>query len=217
MDDHDDKDHDDHDDDRDDDGHGRGHHSGAAEPFLTGDCSVPPPRYRRPELPCPWCGQDVPNPRRPGRPRVYCNHSCRQRAYERRKGLGVVPPPDRLIMMPNPRLQPGSRPTGYEVGHNVIGKLHALRPAAVPRPNGQRLTLCGAYAFPGRERFSPVRPRACLTCAKVARLRPSGRPVQVSSDLARMREVLDRAATDRARGQPLLTADSLLDDLLGLA
>ena len=35
---------------------------------------------------------------RPGRPRIYCKQSCRQRAHERRKGLGVLP-----LDLPNTR------------------------------------------------------------------------------------------------------------------
>ncbi|MBP2471757.1 hypothetical protein JOF53_000629 [Crossiella equi] len=33
---------------------------------------------------CAWCGRPLPDSGRIGRPRRYCGHACRQRAYERR-------------------------------------------------------------------------------------------------------------------------------------
>ncbi|MEO7370690.1 MAG: hypothetical protein ABIZ69_07505, partial [Ilumatobacteraceae bacterium] len=36
---------------------------------------------------CTWCATEFPIARRPGRPRLYCNQACRQRAYENRHGF----------------------------------------------------------------------------------------------------------------------------------
>ena len=45
--------------------------------------SHPRPTHR----PCSWCASEFVIARRPGRPRLYCNHACRQRAYEHRHGF----------------------------------------------------------------------------------------------------------------------------------
>ncbi|MFB9907018.1 hypothetical protein [Allokutzneria oryzae] len=43
---------------------------------------------RRPEARhCGWCGQRLADGEGRGRPRRYCGHSCRQRAYERRAAM----------------------------------------------------------------------------------------------------------------------------------
>jgi hypothetical protein len=36
---------------------------------------------------CGWCGLRLPHEGKVGRPRRYCNQSCRQRAYERRSAV----------------------------------------------------------------------------------------------------------------------------------
>ncbi|WP_030682521.1 MerR family transcriptional regulator [Streptomyces sp. NRRL B-1347] len=46
---------------------------------------TPPPAPPRDENPCPGCREPVPRPSR-GRPRRYCSHACRQRAYRARRG-----------------------------------------------------------------------------------------------------------------------------------
>ena len=43
----------------------------------------PRPTHR----PCAWCATEFAVVHRPGRPRLYCNHTCRQRAYELRYGI----------------------------------------------------------------------------------------------------------------------------------
>ncbi|MEZ2121358.1 hypothetical protein QWU43_03985 [Corynebacterium sp. CCM 9204] len=49
---------------------------------------------------CQWCQGPVPKQGR-GRPRKYCSHSCRQRAYEQRTRFsGTSIPPDAVIMGP---------------------------------------------------------------------------------------------------------------------
>lgn len=47
---------------------------------------------------CAWCGREIVQPTR-GRRRRYCDHSCRQRAYEQRRDLaGTSVPADALIL-----------------------------------------------------------------------------------------------------------------------
>ncbi|MCK7676495.1 hypothetical protein M0E84_00330 [Corynebacterium sp. CCM 9186] len=49
---------------------------------------------------CQWCQGPVPEQGR-GRPRKYCSHSCRQRAYEQRSRVsGTSIPADAVIMRP---------------------------------------------------------------------------------------------------------------------
>lgn len=47
---------------------------------------------------CAWCGREIVQTGS-GRRRVYCRHSCRQRAYEQRRNLaGTSIPSDSLIL-----------------------------------------------------------------------------------------------------------------------
>ena len=93
------------------------------------------------------------------------------------------------------------QPPGYERAKItlVTGKSHALRPAGIVDVRRRRLTLCGllAAAVPGR--FVPTDERACKTCARVAAIRPSARPVQVSEELAALRAVIDAVSVELSR------------------
>ena len=151
---------------------------------------------------CAWCSTEFVAAYRPGRPRIYCSDSCRQRAYERRSGLGVLPPPDRLIMsdfLPLAHLP--NRFPGYERGQvwALSGKAHAMRPAGITERGERRLTLCGLLARPVNRSFHRSAADACLTCARVERLRPSARAVRTSADLAALRYLLDLAAVEISR------------------
>lgn len=42
---------------------------------------------KEPAQRCPWCRRPVTPYAGPGRPRVYCRRSCRQRAFEQRRRL----------------------------------------------------------------------------------------------------------------------------------
>ena len=39
---------------------------------------------------CRWCGRSYESPTGPGRPRIYCRRSCRQRDYESRRRTGEL-------------------------------------------------------------------------------------------------------------------------------
>lgn len=167
---------------------------------------------------CLWCAREFVVERRPGRPRLYCRQSCRQRAYERRAGLGVVPPVDRRIMRPNPVLTGLARGVAaYERGTvwTPDGKLHAMRPAAFTDRHGRRATLCGCLAVPRGRPFAPVHPNSCETCVAVAALRPPAQPLAPSAQLAALRAYLDLVAvwlaTTAGDGQrPPTVAERLL-------
>ncbi len=129
---------------------------------------------------------------RPGRPRLYCRRSCRQRAYEHRHGFEH----HRTV-----RALPGQARgetwsgTGYE--RSISGlvaqhrKVHALRTSV--RPEGRRReTLCGLLAAPlAGQHFNTNHQRACKTCASVAAANPLRFGVVPPNELARLRAILD--------------------------
>lgn len=195
----------------------------STEPSSSRPHDQDPPRPP-PERKCAWCPNTFAVVRRPGRPRVYCSHACRQRAHERRSGLGVVPPPDRLIMQPGgPTDHLPARRLGYEGGivRYTPNRRHALRPAGRSESGERRLTLCGLLAFPVPNPYYGALGISCKTCAKVEGLRPSARPVRPSPDLAALRLLLDRAAVASSRTarskHPQRTAEEILAELLEAA
>lgn len=171
---------------------------------------------------CRWCAESFAVALRAGRPRLYCRPSCRQRAYERRRGLGVLPPSDRLAMVNGGPLKhlPQGR-AAYEQG--VMSRLgrraHALRPAGMSERGERRITLCGVLARPVPRPFWPLADNACKTCANVERLRPSARAMRTSADLAALRAILDDVGAELSRSVPpsQRTAIDLLDRLFNVA
>lgn len=151
---------------------------------------------RRPHQPapthraCSWCATEYVIVRRPGRPRLYCNHACRQRAYEHRHGFE-----HERTVRPLPGQLPGDvwSGSGYERGGLIAlhGKTHALRTSV--RPEGpRRETLCGVLARPlTGQYFTPMHPRACQTCTTVADDNPLRIGVSPSNELSRLRSLLD--------------------------
>jgi hypothetical protein len=83
----------------------------------------------------------------------------------------------------------------------LLGKVHAMRPSGPTNAFGRRLTLCGLHARPMPMRTAAGLPPSCRTCTRVARLRPPGRPANISADLALLREALDIAAVDWAHSR----------------
>ncbi len=160
--------------------------------------SAPAPTHRA----CTWCAHEFMLQRRPGRPRLYCGHACRQRAYEHRHGFLH----ERTV-----RALPGQASgdawggTGYERGGMpILGKkTHAMRTSV--RPVGRRReTLCGLLVTPITGLyFSPLHRHACRTCTLVAERRPLRHGVSLSNELARLRALIDEAAEHRA--EPAVT------------
>ena len=140
---------------------------------------------------CSWCATEFPIVRRPGRPRLYCNHACRQRAYEHRHGFEH----ERTIRaLPAQALGETWTGTGYErsltglfTGH---GRVHALRTSV--RPEGRRReTLCGLLAAPlAGQHFNALHASACSTCSSVAASNPLRFGIAPSNELARLRAML---------------------------
>jgi hypothetical protein len=139
---------------------------------------------------CTWCASEFVIARRPGRPRLYCRQSCRQRAFEHRHGFRH----QRTV-----RALPGQvggdswSGTGYERGGSIapFGKTHALRTSV--RPEGRRReTLCGLLAPPiPAQHFTAFHPRACRTCTDLAEANPLRYGISASNELARLRSLLE--------------------------
>jgi hypothetical protein len=167
---------------------------------------------------CLWCADAIVIERRPGRPRIYCGRSCRQRAYERRSGHGVIPPIERRIEAREPTnsVDPRRQRRGYERGRLsfVHGRSHALRFAGRSDLDGRRSTLCGAMASPVNGQFVGGADNSCQVCATVERIRPSHRAPQPSQDLAHLRAVLDDAGVWFDRRRTLHGAAGSVDVLL---
>ena len=150
--------------------------------------SQPHPTHRA----CSWCAAEFAVVRRPGRPRLYCNHTCRQRAYEHRHGFEH----ERTVRpLPGQALGETWTGTGYERSlSGLVGahsKVHALRTSV--RPEGRRReTLCGLLAAPlAGQHFNVLHRAACTTCSSVAASNPLRFGIAPSNELARMRAMLN--------------------------
>ena len=154
----------------------------------------PRPTHR----PCAWCATEFAIACRPGRPRLYCNHACRQRAYEHRHGFE-----HERTVRPLPAQARGETwtGTGYERSLTGLfakqGRVHALRTSV--RPEGRkRETLCGLLAPPlAGQHFNGLHRAACKTCASVAASNPLRIGISPSNELARMRAMLDEISEKR--------------------
>lgn len=186
------------------------------------------PVPRPTERACLWCRTVFPLRQGPGRKKIYCRVSCRQRAYERRRGLGVFPPPEQLITRPGgPLAHLPNRFTRYESGGmtmNFSRKVHALRPAGYAEPGERRATLCGLKKRPSGRLFNNGAPETtCQTCVKIVLQRPPARRPFPSSDLAAYRAQLDAVGMQLSEygiNNPLVRPDvsaRLLFELLAAA
>ncbi len=130
---------------------------------------------------CPMCGTPTPRTRRPGRPRVYCTNSCRQRAYRDRRRRGV-----RLLCGDG---QPCERSFGRRVEHlmRAPGDVVADRRAS----NRRAVSLCGAFVRPARDHPDPYTDfafdhvYACYTCLELTGAARPDPPMQYPWQTAR--------------------------------
>lgn len=94
---------------------------------------------------CPVCSVSVARPLRPGRRRVYCSNSCKQRAYrwrcEHRAELTTPRPPIRAQTYDKTHAM---RSDNDFVGHRT-------------EPSGRRVTVCGTFAHSSADRRGKVR------------------------------------------------------------
>ena len=170
----------------------RGANHDAAPSFLP---HLQAPRVRH----CSWCAAEIFAELKPGRPRLYCTQTCRQRAYEHRHGFIHRRTP---TLPPLPSQRHGSRPVAPATGHELAilrfsaGKLHALRPNV--RPDGlRRETLCGLLARPVPARSFGVEDRSCKTCTKAARRKPLDHLVRPANELSYLRSIILEVEEDR--------------------
>jgi hypothetical protein len=134
---------------------------------------------------CAWCANEYPIAQRPGRPRLYCNHTCRQRAYEHRHGFT-----HQRTTRPLPGQTPGETwtGTGYERSYTGLfpgnGRVHAMRTSVRPERH-RRETLCGLLAppLPGHH-FNTGHQRACATCTTITTTNPLRYGINPSNELA---------------------------------
>jgi hypothetical protein len=161
---------------------------------------------------CSWCATEFAVVRRAGRPRLYCNHSCRQRAYEHRHGFEHARTVRALPAQARGETWTG---TGYERSLTGLftgnGRVHALRTSV--RPEGRRReTLCGLLAAPlAGQHFNALHQAACKTCVTVAASNPLRFGISASNELARLRAMLDEVnerRIDPAEGFRWITANS---------
>jgi hypothetical protein len=147
---------------------------------------------------CSWCATEFAVVRRPGRPRLYCNHACRQRAYEHRHGFEHERTVRALPAQARGETWTG---TGYERSLTGLfagnGRVHALRTSV--RPEGRRReTLCGLLAAPlAGQHFNALHHAACKTCVVVAASNPLRFGITPSNELARLRALLDEVKEHR--------------------
>lgn len=143
---------------------------------------------------CPVCEAPVPEVFRPGRGRIYCTNSCRQRAYRWRRAHGI-----RTFV---------ERDGAAE--RLVNDRRHALRdgrdPVAALRDRRAReTTVCGVFARPIRERrvthdrFVPEHPWSCRSCSTLISAGPYGSGIP---DVVRQYAAGMEIWADQARGAP---------------
>lgn len=148
------------------------------------------------DRPCSWCAAPVIIEHRAGRPRLYCNQTCRQRAYEHRHGFR-----HQRTVRPLPGQHHAERRqgSGYELGvtPDPTGKRHALRVAV--RPEGiRRETLCGVLAHPRAGRYYFFgRSNDCISCDEAVRAHPLSIGISPSNELSRLRAVIEEGVEGR--------------------
>ena len=151
--------------------------------------SQPHPTHRA----CSWCATEFAVVRRPGRPRLYCNHACRQRAYEHRHGFE-----HERTVRPLPAQARGETwtGTGYErsLSGLVGGRQQSARPANVGAPGGPSTRNAVRPARPAARRPTLQRP-ASRGVQDVRLAWPTSNPLRFgiapSNELARLRAMLD--------------------------
>ena len=125
---------------------------------------------------CPACARVIDVVYRPGRPRLYCSHACRQRAYRWRRRTGA-----------HTVASPGAPPESARAYSHDRG-IHALRSATDPLSRrrdrrSREVTVCGLLArpsrlFPHRDGvgvpFASRGQASCRTCEALIQPRPLG-------------------------------------------
>jgi hypothetical protein len=144
---------------------------------------------------CCWCAAEFAVVRRPGRPRLYCNHACRQRATSTATASSTSEP--------STTTGPGQRRCVVGYGYEQGGSIAPVRPGtrhADQRPSGRRRreTLVRLAGRPVTgQYFSALHPRACGSCTSIAEKTPLRYGISPSNELSRLRSLFDDMAEAR--------------------
>jgi hypothetical protein len=138
---------------------------------------------------CARCGIVFPRPHLRGRRPIYCNRTCRQRAYEARRRAAYR---HHLRVPAVPR--PANRMASFHEAGRIRGVRHALRPDQPVNQDRRRQTLCGTHVWSmSRHRFGlpdPPMGRDCEVCTRIVKAYPLSRPVDPAPDLAELKHIL---------------------------
>ena len=108
----------------------------------TGAAELPPP-VGPAAWTCPVCACPIVHPHRPGRARVYCTNSCKQRAYRWRRWRR------RRLRVPDPAERARTRDKTHTLrSDDDLVSLKANETAGWPK---RRVTACGAFAMAARD------------------------------------------------------------------
>ena len=164
------------------------------------------------EFVCEWCGYGFPRRHNHGRRPLYCNRTCRQRAYEnRRRGACMVGLPKATVAG---RTRP--YPNRYQagVGGEYLNVAHALRPDGAADYIGFRPTMCGTHAKPSISPFFENDPRNCETCTNVVRRFLPERNIDPLADAGTATAFIRMLGSARRATEPILRAQ--VDEMLAM-
>ena len=158
------------------------------------------------EFICEWCGRTFVRRSLRGRRPLYCNHVCRQRAYEeRRRGAFVLGMPKATIVE---RLNPDPKHYQAGIGGEYQNVAHAMRPDGYADNTGFRPTLCGARVNPINRAFyahaAMSGNKNCATCARVAKRFPLQRRIDPVSDIGTATAMIGMLRATRHAPEPAL-------------
>ena len=164
------------------------------------------------ELVCEWCGEGFVRRHERGRRPIYCDHTCRQRAYEnRRRGANVIGLPKATTVE---RLHPDPKHYQSGAGGEYLNVLHAIRPDGCADYIGFRPTLCGTRVKPSPWPFYEQADAGghCETCTRVARLFPPERNIDPVGDVGTATALIRMLASARGASESVLRAQ--VDEML---
>lgn len=125
---------------------------------------------------CPACDRTIAIVHRPGRPRLYCSHACRQRAYRwrRRHEAHTAGTPSWPAQTAHVDRRQGARAHALRDDRDPLARRRDRR--------GRRPTVCGLMARPASPTTPPHYPtpfltaddEACTTCRTLIQPRPLG-------------------------------------------
>jgi hypothetical protein len=168
------------------------------------------------EFVCEWCGLTFVRGHERGRRPLYCNHVCRQRAYEeRRRGAFALGLPKATVVE---RLRPDPKHYQAGMGGQYLNVAHAMRPDGCADRVGFRPTLCGTRVNPINRAFYAHAALSgntnCDTCTRVATQFPLERRIDPLSDIGTATALIGMLRAARYAPEPALRGQ--VDQLLSV-